>query len=244
MSKLDMATINTMTLAFAPSIPSLPKFSRTKRFQCSTPRCTLAVPATLDWGVRIPATLQTTVLNESPPLIQLHSFLTPAECQALIDSQRTSKGPERDNYLNFDAGAGNGYRQGVAMEESALSPVRAYLNNFFPQRRHIFAEELWHRPRRDTIVIRDATTVRYFPGEGVSSHVDGKDVTLLVYLKPADSGGATIFDNLGPKRCSLRAGDALIYESKHALTHHAERVTEGEKWVLQLLIDYKVRADD
>lgn len=39
-------------------------------------------------------------------------------------------------------------------------------------------------------------------------------------------------------------GQVLLYESKHKLTHHAAQVRCGEKWVLQLLIDYRVRAGD
>lgn len=240
-----MAVTDLHPIAFTSVVFLSKRITTTKsRSRNSSLRCSLATPSVLEWGVRIPGNLAHTVLNESPPLVRIDSFLTPVQCRTLIELQRTSKGPERDNYLNFDSGAGNGYRQGIAVAERALSPMLARLNDFFPKRKQVFAEELWHRPRRDTIVIRDVTTVRYFAGEGVSSHVDGKDMTLLVCLQPAISGGATTFDNLGPLRCALGTGDALIYESKQALTHHAQRVTEGEKWVLQLLIDYKVRADD
>ena len=44
-------------------------------------------------------------------------------------------------------------------------------------RNHRFAEELYFRPDRATVLIRDATVVRYRGGEGVAPHVDGKDCT-------------------------------------------------------------------
>ncbi len=176
-------------------------------------------------------------------MLRFPGLLSPSECEALIDEQLAGVPEERDNYLNYDCGVGHGFRAGVDPGAAGLSPVLQLLGELFPGRKARFAEELWNRPSVHEIIVRDATTVRYFAGEGVASHVDGKDATLLVYLKEPDTGGATVFPDVG-LRCAPKAGDALLYESKSGLLHFAEKVGCGEKWVLQLLIDYRVRKDD
>lgn len=208
--------------------------------------CSIAadtVLAKLNWAVKLSPSRTYKVLNESPPLLRLPSVLTASQCDAVISTQRLTGAPERANYLNFDSGDGHGFRQGIDPRCSAFEPILQILNELFPQRAPRFAEELWIRPRNDSIIIRDATTVQYYAGEGVGAHVDGKDATLLIYLQQPTSGGATVFENVRIA-CPPVQGDALLYESKHALTHYAEKVREGEKWVMQLLIDYRTRRDD
>ena len=41
-----------------------------------------------------------------------------------------------------------------------------------------------------------------------------------------------------------RKGTALFYSSKKELLHYAERVRAGEKWIMQLLIDFKVKPGE
>lgn len=114
-------------------------------------------------------------------------------------------------------------------------------------REAVFQEGGWVRPSRRTYVVRDVTVVHYRAGEGVSPHVDGKDATVLLYLsgrgEEEDCGGATCFPEVGVRVLPAK-GDALVYWSKQELLHYAERVTEGEKWIMQLLIDFRVRADE
>ena len=64
-------------------------------------------------------------------------------------------------------------------------------------RNYRFKEELYYRPDRATVIVRDATVVRYREGEGVAPHVDGKDATLLVYLNTCRGGGHTVFPEDG-----------------------------------------------
>lgn len=197
----------------------------------------------LNWDVTLPSDLRHEVLNVSPPLLRLPGFLTTDECGALISAQLQASPSERDNYLNFDSGAGHGLRQGVDPTGAALVPVLRQLSKMFPGRAARFAEELFHRPSAGELIVRDATTVHYQAGEGVARHVDGKDLTLLVYLQAPTDGGATVFPDIG-HHARPAVGDALLYESKEGLLHFAEDVADGEKWVLQLLVDYRVRADD
>lgn len=213
---------------------------RSRPVHCST---TINKPSVLNWSVRLPKSLRYEVLNEYPPLIRLESILSKSACAALIEHQKSNSAPERANYLNFDSGDGHGFRQGIDPKCAAFTPVDSLLRELFPERTARFSEELWVRPRNHEIVVRDATTVHYHAGEGVGAHVDGKDATLLFYLQEPISGGDTNFCN-AQISCPVKQGDALLYESKHALTHYAEKVTEGEKWVMQLLIDYRVRSDD
>lgn len=114
-------------------------------------------------------------------------------------------------------------------------------------REPVFQEGGWVRPSRRTYVVRDVTVVHYAAGEGVSPHVDGKDATVLLYLsgegEAADRGGATCFPEVGVRVLPAK-GDALVYWSKTELLHYAERVSAGEKWIMQLLIDFRVRADE
>lgn len=206
--------------------------------------CVLSKPSIQhEWGIKLPCGVQSQILHRAPPLLRLPSLLTSDECEALIRAQEASRGPERDNYLNHDAGVGNGYRQGISPTAPEFQPIQRFLNELFPHREPQFAEALWHRPRYNTYVVRDITTVRYGVGEGIASHVDGKDTTLLIYLSPPLVGGHTVFQDVGIS-AAPEEGDALLYESRKALTHYAAPVEDGVKWVLQVLIDYRVRPDD
>mmetsp|Transcript_42799 Transcript_42799/g.167240 ORF Transcript_42799/g.167240 Transcript_42799/m.167240 type:complete len:130 (+) Transcript_42799:559-948(+) len=103
-----------------------------------------------------------------------------------------------------------------------------------------FEEGIWYKPNKRTMYIRDQTVVHYMLNEGVAPHVDGKDATLLCYLNDVedDSGGKTCFPEIGLS-VKAKAGSALLYESNKGLLHYAEAVTKGEKWIMQLLIDFK-----
>ncbi|PXF40610.1 hypothetical protein BWQ96_09673 [Gracilariopsis chorda] len=214
-----------------------------------------------------------TALNTDPPLLRVPNFLTPDQCEALIAAQ-TTKNNESNLYLNYrinqelnsadeseeaaqliqctdtadsyvSSSARSGFRAQVHHNEAALQPVLQQLNKLlgFEQREFVFAEELWIRPTKRTVVIRDVTTVRYYVGEGVPPHVDGKDCTVLICLQEPDHGGRTVFPEDAVWVAQTR-GTALVYHSKKQLLHFAEAVEKGTKWVLQLLIDFRVRADE
>jgi hypothetical protein len=109
-----------------------------------------------------------------------------------------------------------------------------------------FADGAWVRPDRRTVVVRDQTCVHYRPGEGVAPHVDGKDATVLCYLNdvPAGGGGATVFPELelSPGRTLAVApsrGTVLVYWSDNEMLHYSAKLRAEEKWIMQLLIDFK-----
>lgn len=214
-----------------------------------------------------------TALNVSPPLLRVENFLTASQCDALINLQ-TSAQTESDLYLNYrvnqqvstssrsseaeslisefseaqkglSASARSGFRAQVAETAKELRPVVEQAKKLMglQEREWVFEEGLWVRPSRRRVVIRDQTTVKYNVGEGVAPHVDGKDATLLVCLEAPEDGGRTVFVEEGIAVKGVK-GAALVYESKRELLHFAEEVRKGRKWVLQLLIDFKVRDDE
>lgn len=133
-----------------------------------------------------------------------------------------------------DAGAPDATRLGAALGARVLRLMN------LPKRRLRVAEGTWIKPDRRYVVIRDVTVVHYLEGEGVAPHVDGKDATVLVYLNsvPEGAGGRTVFVEDG-FASRPKAGRALIYWSKNDLLHYSEAISQGEKWVMQLLIDFR-----
>lgn len=214
-----------------------------------------------------------TAVHTRPPLLRVANFLTSAQCDALVALQTTASA-ESDLYLNYrvnrqlaaaavsDEAAQliarypiaretlsptmrSGFRAQVPPDADELRPVLDSVRDVlgFGARRFVFAEGMWVRPNTRSVVVRDQTTVRYDVGEGVAPHVDGKDVTVLVCLQEPDQGGRTVFPEEG-LAIKPEKGAALVYESKQGLLHFAEAVGKGRKWVLQLLIDFRVRRDE
>lgn len=220
------------------------------------------------WGL-VPATerFAMTLQNESPPLIRVSSFLTREECERIVAAATADDAEECTEYLNFrvnedEGGAieSSGYDEAqaaaavewsggalsgrrVRMPEAVLEVVAPKVMDLLglEHRRYRFAEELFYRPDRATVIVRDATVVRYREGEGVAPHVDGKDATVLIYLNTlTNGGGRTVFPEDGLAFAPV-SGDALVYDSTKDLLHFAEPVAKGkEKWVMQLLIDHRL----
>jgi 2OG-Fe(II) oxygenase superfamily len=155
--------------------------------------------------------------------------------------------------LEFDAltaGDRSGFRTQIDPTCDAFQPIvrKAQALLGLEDRDVVFSEKLWVRPSKRVFCIRDQTAVHYQTGEGVSPHVDGNDATVLIYLSGGtdlseDPGGATCFPEVG-LRVKPKRGMALLYWSKHHLLHYAEKVRVGEKWICQLLIDFRVRSDE
>lgn len=167
------------------------------------------------------------------------------EAAALIEDQNLS----RDQ---LSAGASSGFRLQLSRlgaqlerchEEGDDALGRRLLRLLgLADRRLRFAEDPWIRPDRLYVVVRDVTAVHYLPGEGVAPHVDGKDVTVLIYLNDVAEGcgGRTVFPEDGFASTPV-LGRALVYHSKQRLLHYSEalRAEGGEKWVMQLLVDFR-----
>ncbi|KAA8493731.1 hypothetical protein FVE85_4868 [Porphyridium purpureum] len=185
--------------------------------------------------------------------------------------QHDKPGAEADLYLNYrvnrelDAGGYSSEADALSSDEelssaeletSAGSGFRVQLNHELvkqvvvpklmrlfgmEERAADFSECLSVKPDPRTLVIRDCTCVLYKLAEGVAPHVDGKDATLLVYLCDGpEQGGHTVFIDQALSVPPTR-GTALLYMSKTQLPHYSQRVGEGTKWIMQLLIDHRVR---
>ncbi|KAI0563307.1 Prolyl 4-hydroxylase alpha subunit [Gracilaria domingensis] len=211
----------------------------------------LLQPSVAQWGPYIDSKdsfNSISALRVEPPLLSVPKLLTVAQCDALIAAQSANMS-ESELYLSYRLNTDSrsqhcGFRSNVAHDEPSLQPVLEQIHNLlgFSGRSFLFAEQFWTRPTRCTVVIRDLTTVRYEPGEGVPAHVDGKDCTVRICLQELKREGRTNFPKDSVYLEQTR-GMALIYHSKEKLLHCAEEVEEGTKWVLQLLIDLNVRPD-
>lgn len=164
-----------------------------------------------------------------------------SEAQALINEWQVPASA-------LHAGDKSGFRTQIDPNCAELQAIMPKIQQLLglEHRSPEFAENLWIRPSKRTFCVRDQTVVHYSVGEGVSPHVDGKDATVLLYLNGDErnvAGGATCFPEVGI-RVLPKKGTALVYWSKKELLHYAERVLQGEKWICQLLVDFKVREDE
>lgn len=148
---------------------------------------------------------------------------------------------------SLDAGSRSGFRAQVDPQLPEVNAVLDKLGELLgfkaKQRKWVFEEGAWVRPNKRQVVVRDVTTVHYERGEGVAPHVDGKDLTILICLYQPELGGDTVFTTQGIAVPPLQ-GQAILYSSKTAMPHFAQPVEKGVKWVMQLLIDHGVRADE
>lgn len=97
---------------------------------------------------------------------------------------------------------------------------------------------------------RDATLVKYSSGDSQVPHIDPCDATLLICLKSCDVGGETCFPLLEHPLClENNAGCGILFFSSNKVTtgdesrdtmslHHGGKVVEGEKVVVQLMLDW------
>lgn len=212
------------------------------------------------------------VVHKSPPLFRIPNFLTPEECEQLIQAA-IQNGEEATEYLNarvnsevkgaqnmperasgyseeatneaveWSGGATSGLRRRLPRDAFRMLDERilAMLGEVAEGREIDMVEAIYVRPDARTVIVRDATLVHYTAGEGVAPHVDGKDATLLCYLNEMGpgAGGRTVFPEV-KVAAAPKLGDALLYDSRKDLLHFAEPVAAGhEKWVMQLLIDFK-----
>ena len=188
-----------------------------------------------------------TLEHRAPPVLKIQNFLSDAECAQIIEAARGDDVEVCEEYLNHrvnedGAVATSGYSEEQAQEalewsDGATSGLRVrmpsdILDLVAPKalsllglshRNYRFKEELYYRPDRATVSVRDATVVRYREGEGVAPHVDGKDATLLVYLNTCRGGGHTVFPEDG-LAFPPRQGGALLYDSRLDLLHYAAPV--------------------
>mmetsp|Transcript_28492 Transcript_28492/g.45773 ORF Transcript_28492/g.45773 Transcript_28492/m.45773 type:complete len:342 (-) Transcript_28492:69-1094(-) len=145
--------------------------------------------------------------------------------------------------VEWSAGATSGLRRRLSRDALRMLDARvlAVLGEVATGREIEMIEAVYERPDARRVIVRDATVVHYVGGEGVAPHIDGKDATLLCYLNdvPVNCGGRTVFPEVKVASVPQR-GHALLYDSRKDLLHFAEPVADGhEKWVMQLLIDFR-----
>lgn len=187
----------------------------------------------------------------SPRLVVLSGLLSIAECEALIDAARPLRSPS----LVMDE----------RNEGNIVHGTRTSSGTYFPLGASTVADEI---QRRITSLIglpidraEPLQVLRYGPGEQYAPHVDFFDVdeasgvmteqdattvshfgqrvaTVICYLSTVDSGGATVFPEIGLE-VRPQPGRALYFTYldangvvDHRSLHAGAPVDAGEKWIL------------
>ena len=180
--------------------------------------------------------------GHEPELMVFANFLSPAECEALVDAAR----PRLSRSLTVDTKTG-GEELHPDRTSQGMSFMRA--ENAVIQRVETRIARLLRWPVRNGEGLQ---VLRYCDGAQYKPHYDYFDpresgtpailerggqrvATLIMYLQEPEQGGATVFPDMGlqvnPKR-----GQAVFfsYAQAHATSctlHGGTPVTAGEKWV-------------
>ena len=96
---------------------------------------------------------------------------------------------------------------------------------------------------------RDATIVKYSPGDSQVPHIDPCDATILFCLKSCEEGGETCFPLLEEQlRIDNIEGTGILFFSSNKFTgddsrdtlslHHGGKVLKGEKVEVQLMLEW------
>lgn len=180
--------------------------------------------------------------QHEPEVVVFANFLSAPECDALMQVAK----PRLSRSLTVDTHTGN----------EALHPDRTSQGMFFER----FENELVYRVEtRIAKLLRwpvkhgeGLQVLRYTKGAQYLPHFDYFDpreagtsallarggqrvATLIMYLNTPESGGATVFPDLGLKVTPVR-GQAVFFSYAEPLPtslslHGGEPVTSGEKWI-------------
>ena len=187
----------------------------------------------------------------SPRLIVLSDFLSIAECEALIDAAR----PLISTSLVMDE----------RNEGNIVHSTRTSSGAYFPLGASKVADEIQRRIMSLVGLPVDRAeplqVLRYGPGEQYAPHVDFFDIdeasgaisdedattvsqfgqrvaTVICYLSTVDSGGATVFPEIGLE-VRPHPGRAVYFTyldedgvADHRSLHAGAPVHAGEKWIL------------
>ncbi len=180
--------------------------------------------------------------HHDPKLIVFANFLSPAECQALMDAAK----PRLSRSLTVDTKTGG--------EE--LHPDRTSQGMFFERNENEVVQRIetriakslrWPAQNGEGLQV-----LRYPPGAQYKPHYDffnpaepgtpailqrgGQRVaTLIMYLFEPEAGGATVFPDIGVQVAPKR-GNAVFFsyaqaEPSSRTLHGGEPVVTGEKWI-------------
>jgi 2OG-Fe(II) oxygenase superfamily len=189
-------------------------------------------------------------LHEQPDILQIDSFLTPGECQELIDKARPHLQPCL--VKNADTGV------------VELDPTRSSTNTNVP-RAEIpgIATKVCRLMQCHPEQLEIFQILHYEPGQKFTPHTDGFDgpvtacgfehsgrlATVFCYLNDCAMGGETAFPQLdvqvAPKqgRVVVHFPTSIDLREDHRTEHESRPVLSGEKWLLVTWVWKHARSD-
>ncbi len=178
---------------------------------------------------------------DSTRIFVIHSFLTPEECQALIDrSESIGYGDAPiTTALGFVMARDIRNNERVMIDDVELS-ARLF------ERARVFLPEEWFGWQLVGLNER-LRFYRYDPGQYFAPHTDGyyerdngerSHLTFMIYLNEGFEGGETTFRcGREPIRVVPRTGMALVFY--HKLVHAGAAVRAGRKYVIRSDVMYR-----
>ena len=175
------------------------------------------------------------LMSEDPPVLLLEGILSDEECTDFVDSMRDKDGnfPERLGQANIDV---PGWLTPLRTAFRGV-PVLDWLGN--PTVRWTYKSrcllDVYLQKVRDRcgldVSYGQANIKHYRKEQWLPVHIDYNRATLLTYLNDVADGGHTLFPTLGIK-VKPSKGSALIWQNQPPLKHAADRVMQGEKWII------------
>ena len=175
------------------------------------------------------------LMSEDPPVLLLEGILSDEECTDFVDSMRDKDGnfPERLGQANIDV---PGWLTPLRTAFRGV-PVLDWLGN--PTVRWTYKSrcllDVYLQKVRDRcgldVSYGQANIKHYRKEQWLPVHIDYNRATLMTYLNDVADGGHTLFPTLGIK-VKPSKGSALIWQNQPPLKHAADRVMQGEKWII------------
>ena len=175
------------------------------------------------------------LMSEDPPVLLLEGILSDKECTDFVESMRDKDGnfPERLGQANIDV---PGWLTPLRTAFRGL-PVLDWLGN--PTVRWTYKSrcllDVYLQKVRDRcgldLSYGQANIKHYRKDQWLPVHIDYNRATLLTYLNDVTDGGHTLFPTLGIKVKPAK-GSAVIWKNQPPLKHAADRVVQGEKWII------------
>ena len=183
--------------------------------------------------------------DDSAPLVwTVESFLSPAECAALID-RFEALGPAA---APVTTGGGFEMRPDIRNNSRVMFDDPELAASLFGKARPHLPDRMYTESLEPFSANERFRGYRYGPGERFASHYDGSFrrsareeslFTFMVYLNEGFRGGSTEFSDF-ELTVVPRTGMALFFQ--HALRHEGCAVESGRKYVLRTDVMYRLAA--
>lgn len=158
-------------------------------------------PITFDEATGAPSEMRSLVVNEDPKMVLLPHFLSPAECEHMLQlaEGHWTRSLIGAIYTGEDEAAGpvkDGIQSRAAKTRTSSSAVLRPGQSAIIERIELRLARLAKLPVEQ---LERLVVVRYQEGEQFSEHHDGKfrPITIFVYLNELEDGGDTFFPHLG-----------------------------------------------